>query len=634
MAWFDQLPVGWKIGSALLGLILLGFVLAVFYFGLRRILEWRNLQDLKVEDRVRLRIEIIKTSASILGGTFFLLTLFFTWQNLRLTEEKNRADLLMDQERHRTDLFVKATKQLGDGRLEVRLGGIYALERIARDSEKDHWPIMEVLTAYVRENAPWPPDDRSEARKKLPWVKIKDQETPSQEKEKGKEEKKIQIKPDTDIQAILTVLGRRQRKHENPEKQFLDLSRTDLRGAGLIAAHLEKAILYQAHLEGADLYQAHLEKANLWKSHLEKAIFSKARLEGANLREAHLERADLSWANLEGAILEKARHLKRAVLEKTNLEEANLRLANLEGAILTWAYLEGANLNGTDFRKAINLEKNQVIQAKCWPLAFFDANLLEALGLPPDHNERLKKRDLSSYNLEGANLRRAELYKFNLQQANLKGAHLERAGLQYAKLKGADLKNAHLEGARLKSADFRKVKNLKRDQVVQAKSWLTAFFDTSLLEELGLPLDHNERLKKKDLSGYTLEGFDLRGTFLYAINLKHANLKGTRLDGSFLWGVRLDGADLRRANLEGVKFRGVNLKGANLKEAHLEGADFFVTNLEGADLRNAHLEGADLRGAKGLKEEQIRQAIIDEKTKLPDDLKHLEKSAKSKPEKQ
>jgi len=38
--------------------------------------------------------------------------------------------------------------------LELRLGGIYALERIAQESEKDYWPIMEVLTTYVREHAP------------------------------------------------------------------------------------------------------------------------------------------------------------------------------------------------------------------------------------------------------------------------------------------------------------------------------------------------------------------------------------------------------------------------------------------------------------------------------------------------
>lgn len=168
IAWFAKLPVMEKIGWSVLGLVLLGFVLAVFYFGLRRILEWSNLKDLEPEDRIGLKIEIIKTAASILGGVFFLLTLLFTYQNLRLTEEKNRADLLMDQERHRTDLFVKAINQLGSDKLEVRLGGIYALERIAWDSEKDHWPIMEVLTAYLRENAPWPPENPASSKKNRP----------------------------------------------------------------------------------------------------------------------------------------------------------------------------------------------------------------------------------------------------------------------------------------------------------------------------------------------------------------------------------------------------------------------------------------------------------------------------------
>jgi hypothetical protein len=54
-----------------------------------------------------------------------------------------------------TERFTKAIEQLGeedeDGepRLEIRLGGIYALERIARDSVQDYGQIMEILTAYT-----------------------------------------------------------------------------------------------------------------------------------------------------------------------------------------------------------------------------------------------------------------------------------------------------------------------------------------------------------------------------------------------------------------------------------------------------------------------------------------------------
>src|SRR6266702_335401 len=45
---------------------------------------------------------------------------------------------------------------LGSDNLDVRLGGIYALERIASSSEVDRGPILEVLTAYVRGHSPWP----------------------------------------------------------------------------------------------------------------------------------------------------------------------------------------------------------------------------------------------------------------------------------------------------------------------------------------------------------------------------------------------------------------------------------------------------------------------------------------------
>jgi hypothetical protein len=40
---------------------------------------------------------------------------------------------------------TKAIEQLGSGRLDVRIGGIYALERTAHDSPRDHLAVLEVL---------------------------------------------------------------------------------------------------------------------------------------------------------------------------------------------------------------------------------------------------------------------------------------------------------------------------------------------------------------------------------------------------------------------------------------------------------------------------------------------------------
>ena len=84
-----------------------------------------------------------------------------------------------------TDRYTKAIEQLGSDKLDVRIGGIYALERVARDSARDHPTVMEVLTAFIREHSreQWPPPDT------------------------GNPEQERSTRPD--VQAALTVVGRR-----------------------------------------------------------------------------------------------------------------------------------------------------------------------------------------------------------------------------------------------------------------------------------------------------------------------------------------------------------------------------------------------------------------------------------------
>src|SRR5688572_4914588 len=157
------------------------------------------------------------------GGYFTWSTLRVGQENLRVGQENLRATqqkLDIDRESQITNRFTQAVAQLGaelkDGQpnLEVRLGGIYALERIARDSPRDHWTIMEVLTAYVRQNARWASFSATED------VSIE---------AKPQTEQVSTVSPRTDVQAILTVLGRRVIPEEWPEPASLDLSHTDLR---------------------------------------------------------------------------------------------------------------------------------------------------------------------------------------------------------------------------------------------------------------------------------------------------------------------------------------------------------------------------------------------------------------------
>ncbi|MBU4232932.1 MAG: pentapeptide repeat-containing protein, partial [Proteobacteria bacterium] len=208
--------------------------------------------------------------------------------------------------------------QLGSEKMAIRLGGIYALERIANDSDKDYWPIMETLTAFVRDNARWREQTQDETGKTArEEAAVQEPLTPEDAAGAATPGQETTTpappaipKPVTDIQAILTVLGRRKyRSGQKEEKGWLDLRNTNLRGADLTGAHLEEVNLRGVHLKGARLEGAHLEGANLEEAHLEWAFLGGAHLEEAILEGAHLEGASLTGARLEGAYLTEA-HLE------------------------------------------------------------------------------------------------------------------------------------------------------------------------------------------------------------------------------------------------------------------------------------------------------------------------------------
>ena len=88
------------------------------------------------------------------AGLFAAGALVFTARNFTLS----RRTFELTEQGQVTDRYTKAIEQLGSDKLDVRIGGIYALERVARDSARDHPTVMEVLTAFIREHSheQWP----------------------------------------------------------------------------------------------------------------------------------------------------------------------------------------------------------------------------------------------------------------------------------------------------------------------------------------------------------------------------------------------------------------------------------------------------------------------------------------------
>ena len=294
------------------------------------------------------------------AGLFAAGALIFTAQNYRVA----RQTLVVTEQGQVTDRYTKAIEQLGSEKLDVRIGGIYALERVASDSARDHPTVMEVLAAFVREHSreQWPPS--------VPGGEMPERST----------------RPD--VQAAITVIGRRDVRRD---RGWINLAGADLTGADLDSADLSRANLTRAKLIRAFLFATDLTHATLTY-----ADVSGAKLWGTNLTGAALGDADLSDADLSGADLTDAKAcnavLTRAGLIDVDLTGADLDHADLTHAILTRAILSGADLDHADFTYA-------------------DLTGTDLTGV-----------DLSYANFTNANFTNANITGANLSRADLTGA--------------------------------------------------------------------------------------------------------------------------------------------------------------------------------------------------------------------
>ena len=300
-----------------------------------------NLRDIAILEKSRLDAE--NAARAVIsqgtGGFFIFLTALISFLNYLQT----RRNVTLSEEKQITERFAKAVEMLGHTDIHIRLGAIYALERIANDSDKDYWQIMEILTAYVRVKSPYQYTGNIRQNSEYePFVPLP-----------------------IDIQTVLTVIGRR-RNYGEGEVHSLDLSGSNLRGA-----RLEE--------------KANLNNVNFMRANLSDVYFKKVELKGVNFYQANLDKANLQQANLSNAELGCTK-LSKAILAGANLMGAKLGCADLsysalEEADFSDAYFVAADILYTSFYNAKNLTPTQVQKAINWEKAYYDLNLLKQLGI-------------------------------------------------------------------------------------------------------------------------------------------------------------------------------------------------------------------------------------------------------------
>ncbi|WP_327732714.1 pentapeptide repeat-containing protein [Streptomyces nojiriensis] len=310
--------------------------------------------------------------------------LLFTWLQVSQTGK----ELRIAEEGQITNRFNAAIGNLGSGTVDVRLGGICALERIMNDVPRDQATVVSVLSGYVRRHAPLP----------------------------------TAATPAADIGAAMNVLVRRRPEHD--EGLELDLSRADLWRWKPAHPYEERAI----HLRGVVLTGSDLSDAEL----------SNADLADASLDEANLNQADLAGAALTGAVLLDAR-----------LRDTGFSSADLAGALFCTTGGECLDLTGTSFAGA-DLSRAFLVGADLRKATFCTELFLALVESTEEPTSTVTCASLRDAHLTGANLSGVDLAGADLSGADLADADLTKADLTGANLTGADLTGTKLGGATIK----------------------------------------------------------------------------------------------------------------------------------------------------------------------------------------
>ncbi|MEM9032308.1 MAG: pentapeptide repeat-containing protein [Pseudomonadota bacterium] len=396
---FDPKVINFCCLGSFFGAVLLFFsmaVLLVAQFGLA-LLDFSS-GDAIASEKIRNTGLIL---AALIGLPFLIL------RTMNLQRQTN-----IQQESHYTQLYTEAIKQLGAGKrskervkynpktkrdepdpdkwgrtivpsdegLELRLGAIYALERIARESRKDHWPIMEVLCAFIRSN-PVKAIEVPEINDHLVGGDLQSA------LDKLRDAVEALPSPALDIQAAMDVIGRRtytqieweEKNRANELDRSLNLSEANLQKINASRGRFEHANFNGADCQGADFSESRCQGASFEDARCRGASFEDARCQGASFEDARCQGARFVSASCQDAFFVNARfqgasfvaascqgatfvnaRCQRADFRGAHCQSASFRFANCQSADFYGAQIQGVYLLGAELADVKNVTQDQI----------------------------------------------------------------------------------------------------------------------------------------------------------------------------------------------------------------------------------------------------------------------------------
>jgi uncharacterized protein YjbI with pentapeptide repeats len=328
------------------------------------------------------RILFVNIGAGILAIT----GIYLTWRRTKALDKKNKIDIDNNDNNLTLQQFFKASELLANNdNITARLSGIYLFEKIMNKNEEYHWQIVELLSAYIREhrNNELFEVGRCEDTGKLNietetathtnFYEVEEDVGYDENFEKIKKKVKYYRVPvEKDIQAILTVLGRRNLEYEKDEngknlKKYISELHINIdNNKEIIENYKLFQIIKNLDLKNVNLYKAnltdvHFENANCMGSHFiyadcNLAYFENANCKGANFENAlcvgsHFENAICAISNFKTAMCNDT-HFEHAICTETHFEYARCYKAHFEYAHCMNAHFENAICKGAYFNNA------------------------------------------------------------------------------------------------------------------------------------------------------------------------------------------------------------------------------------------------------------------------------------------
>lgn len=312
MSWVPPLAAELSTGPVIAAIIMfaVGAVLAVWIIPRRQRARWEQ-TGIQSETLGELENSARATLVQLLGGAALILTFVATWLQIAETRRTTDRNLQLTAQQQEAERFTRAVEQLGSPRTEVRVGGIYGLQEVARAPERQR-PVAQIMITYLRTNHPIRTNDKRLRRLDLRTSSFQErfggslQQEPSTGSQEGNHPSqcsKADVAPWPDTQAALSVLLSLPRA----VRPTMDLHDVDLIGVDLTHADLAGAILRNTSLAGAKLEGARFDNALLYQTDMRQAClrrssFNRAQFVFVNAHGADFDGADLSTAHLEGDI--------------------------------------------------------------------------------------------------------------------------------------------------------------------------------------------------------------------------------------------------------------------------------------------------------------------------------------------